>query len=172
MEPAGPVDRGWRIGRQQLVGLWLLTIPLVAIGAAYVFLLLNPPCGTSSITLCLSNVVKVTGAVLEYAEQHNGTLPQSGTWRKDITPYFRDGAEGSESLLRCPVTGKAYVLNGKLAGQTMNELGNPGGVPLVWDAHIDNGRPPHEGRFNVGFLDGHAKLVDEATFRELMTRWR
>ncbi len=171
MEPARP-DCKWRIGRQQAIGIGCLSFTAVVMATAYVLLLLYPPRGTSSITLCLSNVVKVTGAVLEYAEQHNGTLPQSGTWRKDITPYFRDGAEESESLLRCPVTGKAYVLNGKLAGQTMNELGNPAGVPLVWEARTDNGRPPHEGRFNVGFLDGHAKLVDEAAFSELMTRGR
>ncbi|MCK4323915.1 MAG: hypothetical protein KAW89_05245, partial [Armatimonadetes bacterium] len=37
MEPAGPINRGWRIGRQQHIGLLLLMIPLVAILAAILF---------------------------------------------------------------------------------------------------------------------------------------
>ncbi len=52
------------------------------------------------------------------------------------------------------------------------EIASPADVSLVWEACADNGRAPHKGSFNVGFVDGHAKLLDETTFRELMIRGR
>ncbi len=100
--------------------------------------------------------------------------------RRDTIERLK-GEGGVQSLLRCPVTGKPYVLNRHLAGIggtiVESELWNK--TPLLWCAPADDGGAPHEvkstdsmlfrgprpGRFfSVGFLDGHCEMCEEAVF--------
>jgi len=164
MEPAEPIHRGWRIGRQQLIGMWWLMIPLVAILAALVCpLLLSRPI-PHQYMICLSQLKQIGIALRMYAEDYDDTLPPAGCWQAALAAYVRD-----EEVFTCPTTGKPYLFNDNLAGKILSKIANQDQVALAWDAPADDGRPPHGGSgFNVAFL-GHVQRLDEATFSELMT---
>ncbi len=166
-KPAEPIHRGWRIGRQQLVGLWLLTIPLVAILAALVWPLVFPRPIPSKFMICLSQLKQIGIALRLYAEDNDDTLPPAGSWQEARAEYVRDG-----EVFTCPTTGKPYLFNDNLAGKTLPKIANQDQVALAWEARADDGSSPHHGGFNVVFLDGHSKWLDEATFSQLMTRER
>lgn len=162
-KPAEPISRGWRIGRQQLVELSLLIIPLVAILAAITFPVFDHG-GKTPRTQCLSQIKQIGLALHMYAEDNDDTLPPAGPWQEAVAAYVRDG-----EVFTCPTTGKPYVFNDNLAGKTLSKSPNPEQVPLAWDAPDDDGSPPHDRGFNVVFLDGHSKWLDATAFGELMT---
>ena len=164
MEPTGPIDRGWRIGRQQLIGLWWLMIPLVAIGAAYLFPAFARVKATNVQRACLSNLIMLHSAAMAYTENNDGYLPRGVSWRDSLLPHLPGGRDCS----LCPATKKPYVFNDALSGSTIKKIPKPDKVALFWDAPADDGMPPHSGGFNVVFLDGHARWLDEAAFNELI----
>ena len=165
MGPAEPIRRGWRIGRQQHIGLLLLMIPLVAIGAAYLFPAFARVKARKAQRACLSNLIMLHSAAMAYAEDNDGYLPRGVSWRDALLPHLPGGRDCS----LCPATKKPYVFNDALSGSVIKKIPNPDKVALFWDAPADEGRPPHGGGFNVVFLNGHVQGLDEATFSELMT---
>ena len=168
MGPAEPINRGWRIGRQQHIGLLLLMIPLVAILAAVVWPLLFPkPMRWPNRLICDSNLKQIGLALIIYSDENDDTLPPAGTWQQTLAEYVPD-----VEVLTCPTTGKPYLFNDNLAGKILSKIANQDQVVLAWDPPADDGRPPHGGGFNVVFLDGHTRWLDEATSSELMTTER
>ena len=138
--------------------------------------------GVNPGTQCLSRIRDVTVALLSYAEDHDGNLPDSVTWQQDIKPYLTEDEENAEELLQCLVTRKPYIFNNKLAGASVKAIANPGEVPLVWEVSPNNRRAPHTRidsaglfkthkwrSFNVGFLDGHNRGLNPTAFRQLVT---
>ena len=172
MEPARP-DRKWRIGRQQLIGLSLLIIPLVAMLVAVVWPLLFPkPMRWPEVMICDQQLKQIGMALRMYAEDNDDTLPPAGSWQEAVAEYVRDG-----EVFTCPTTGKRYVFDDNPSGKILLKIANQDRVPVAWDAATDEGRGPHqryagEWGFNVVFLDAHSKWLDEATFSELMTTRR
>ena len=134
--------------------------------------------------LCSHNIKSIVLPLAIYREDHDGKLPQVASWQEEISPYGF-----YLELARCPVTGKPYVYNGKVAGKTFKEItqavsAGEGGrryvtqrlveaeVPLIWEQPADDGRAPHkEELFNVGFFDGHVGHLSEAEFSQLMQAW-
>ncbi len=155
-KPAEPINRGWRIGRQQFIGLWWLMIPLVAILAAILFPILKPPpdCAWAR---CGANIKELGLAALAHADDNNGSLPLASSWYDALLPYL--GEAWDYSL--CPVTKKLYVFNDALSGQIVKGIPKPAKVPLFWEAPDDYGRGPHQRRFSVVYLDGHAEFPKE-----------
>jgi len=107
-------------------------------------------------------------AAMAYAQNNDGYLPRGVSWRDALLPHLPGGRDCS----LCPATKKPYVFNDALSGNVIKKIPNPDEVPLFWDAPAADGRPPHGGGFNVAFLDEHVQWLDEAAFRELMTRGR
>jgi hypothetical protein len=139
---------------------------------------------------CETRLQAVTLAVLGHANDHDGRLPNRDTWQADIEMYLGPDEEGSGPLLRCPETGKAYVLNGALAGKRVADITNivnPRAVPIIWEEPAIGGKAPHAVTcpflgflmgctevkyYNVAFLDGHMERLDEAEFGEMCGTWR
>ncbi len=165
MGPAEPIHRGWRIGRQHLVVLSLLIIPLVAILAAILFPAFVRVEAKKAQRACLANLRMLHSAAMPYAEDNDGYLPRGVSWRDALLPHLPGGRDCS----LCPATKKPYVFNDALSGSTIKKMPSPDKVTLFSDAPADERKPPHGGGFNVVFLDGHVQWLDEARFHELMT---
>ncbi len=168
-KPAEPINRGWRIGRQQYIVLSLLLIPLVAIGTAYLFPAFARLKARKAQSLCLANLRMLYSGATAYAEDNDGRLPPQAHWYAALAPHSQPGCD-----FRCPATGKLYTINGHLGERRIPEVHQPTAVPLAWDAPLtqDGSVGPHNGGFNVVFLDGHVQWLDEATFGGLMTTGR
>ena len=171
MEPAGPINRGWRIGRQQHIGLLLLMIPLVAILAAILFPMFARESGSRS-DPCLDRIKMLGMAMCLYVEDNGGRLPPASSWHEALLHDIEVDGGWDEDAFVCPKTKKPYVFNNALAGQVINQVSKPEEVLLLWGAPADDGSPPHRSGFHVVTLDGHAKCLDAATFSQLMTRGR
>jgi len=170
-KPAEPIKRGWRIGRQQLIGLWWLMIPLVAILAAILFPVFERRSGSWS-DPCLARLKMLAIAMYLYVEDNDGRLPPASSWHEALLHDIEVDGGWDEDAFVCPKTKNPYVFNNALAGQVINQVSKSEEVPLLWDAPTHDGTPPHSGRFSVVFLDGHVQWLDEATFSELMIRGR
>ncbi len=137
---------------------------------------------------CEDNIEQVTAAILAYATEHDGKVPESASWQEDIKTYLAGDKEAVEALLHCPATGQPYVFNNRVAGRTIGELGSPAEVPLIWEGGRDNGRAPHTGLvwdvrgdngkgprnrrfFYVGHLGGQVWRYPEDSFKELLEEW-
>jgi len=137
---------------------------------------------------CEDNIKQITAAIIKYATEHDGKLPESINWHEDIKAYLVEDEEAVEALLRCPATGQPYVFNEKVAGKSIKEWESPTDVPLIWEVHGDNGRAPHTGlvweirgdkgkaprnrRFSyVGHLGGQVWRYPEDSFKELLEEW-
>jgi len=169
--PAEPIDRGWRIGRQQFIVLSLLIIPLVAILAAILFPMFARESG-SRVSPCLHRIKMLGLAMCVYVEDYGGRLPPASSWHEALLHDIEVDGGWHEDAFVCPKTKNPYVFSSTLAGQVINQVSKPEEVLLLWGAPADDGSPPHRGGFSVVFLDGHVRWLDEAKFRELMTRER
>ncbi len=156
-----PMNRSWKIGRQQAIVLSLLIIPVVAMAVAILFPIFARARARAQQLYCMSNVKDISLSLRHYADDHDGQLPASDSWQEAVTPYMSE-------VLECPATGQVYIFNESLARKSLADIANPAQVPAAWDAPDKRGRPPHGGGFNIVFLDGHVRWVTEAEFRELM----
>jgi len=117
-------------------------------------------------TVCANNLKQVLLAVHMYAQDHNGTFPNSERWTDDLLPYAKD-----EQLFRCPAhpeTRCGYALNTRFAGKALAGIENPAGAVLAFESTAgkwngaDGGTSlaeNHNGGAMVGFADGHVQWM-------------
>jgi len=120
---------------------------------------------------CLSNEKQLALAMLMFAEDHNGQLPQADRWTDDILPYTKN-----INILRCPSdkSGEksSYAMNIALSGKKLEEIANPFETVLIFDTsrpglcpaggpEMVASPPRHQGKNNFAFADGHIKSCEE-----------
>jgi prepilin-type processing-associated H-X9-DG protein len=125
-------------------------------------------------TACLSNVKQSVTALLMYSSDSEDKMPPRDSWMDATLPYTM-----SENVWRCPevdhwnATVFGYSYNSWLQFRKEEDVQEPYRTPCVYDS-LNLARnasdpylsrppirpaPPHYRRCNVGYLDGHAKLL-------------
>jgi len=117
--------------------------------------------------LCVSQVERLTGALLMYAMDYDDHLPIAGRWCDATYPYIK-----SDVLYRCPSAKDryGYAFNLSLDQQRPSEVGIPARTMVLFESSAgkrnatDTGislcKPPrHPGGNTLGYLDGHAAVT-------------
>jgi uncharacterized protein (DUF983 family) len=156
-------------------GLGVLMIPAMLILMAILFPVFNQARGKARQASCLAFIRQVDMAVLRFADDHQGKLPDADHWADEIMPYVPN-----KHVFHCPdqlnkEALSGYAFNRALSGKNIADLDNPADTVLVfesdqgWNASGDisalPAQPRHNRGDNYGFGDGHAKWVarDEAS---------
>ncbi len=130
-------------------------------------------------TGCLSNVRDLAWAEKLYEVDYDDRTVPVAHWADELSPYVRD-----YSVYDCPdlraVTGRlhpyGYALNASLDRKDSNKIARPEVTPFDFDCSLlvknaaggkellpQPGR--HDGMDNVGFADGHAKVMEPGKVR-------
>jgi len=155
--PSKPSSQKWII-IAVVAGAAFMLLAALAIFAAILFPVFGRAKEKAQATVCLSNVKQLGVALMMYTTDYEERLPEADSWEEAVAPYIMNA-----EILACPVTGKHYVFNKKLSGMDLKGLDNPQETPMLWEPARDAEGlvGPHGGRFNVGYVDGHAQMVDE-----------
>ena len=160
-----------------------LAIAGVIVSAVFLLLMLSmlPPAFSKAkakaqnIT-CLNNVRQINLALIIQAQANTNTFPPAATWCDNIqnsvilASAFK--CKAADQTHRCH-----YAFNAKLDGLTMTEIKNPGQTVMVfeteggWNVSGGSELKPKQSRHGrmvaVGFVDGHAEMVDESRLPQL-----
>jgi prepilin-type processing-associated H-X9-DG protein len=114
---------------------------------------------------CLSNLQRLSMAVLMYAEDNDGRLPMRTSWETGIAQY--SGKDAQVSV--CPKAAElptGYAYNALLHARPLASVFQPGMQPVLYDSSLGkkNGSDRLESfatrhgkqTGNVAYLDGHA----------------
>ncbi|MDQ2687765.1 MAG: DUF1559 domain-containing protein [Armatimonadota bacterium] len=138
-------------------------------------------------TASMSNLKQITLAIMQYAQNHKGRLPDADRWTDEILPLFLSPKGGSQSspselehfatsLFRDPAAPEGlawtYAFNRNLSGLQLSRLKDPANTVLVFESTTgvkntaDTGQSlPHPGWHSEGshvaFADGHVKLIPD-----------
>lgn len=164
--PAAPAKKGtscWLIGGI-IAGAFVL-VAVVVVVLVFVLGAATMPAFSRArekarSTSCQSNLKQVSLAILMYCQDWDEVYPTAGDWSDKLMPYCRN-----EQLFICPDSGlgdQSYEFNSVLDGRRLSSILRPNDSAMVWDAGFPHGTGPHDGGWNVGFCDGHVKLVDPA----------
>ncbi len=156
--PSRPSSQKWII-IAVVAGAAFMLLAALAIFAAILFPVFGRAKEKAQATACLSQVKQLGLALMMYAADHEETLPEADSWEDAIAEYAGD----NEALFTCPTTGQRYIFNEALSGVDLKDLDNPQETPMLWEPALDAEGlvGPHGGQFNVGYADGHAKMVDK-----------
>lgn len=115
-------------------------------------------------TQCLSNMKQINTAMIMYASDYDGFLPNSKNWQKTLEPYVRN-----EKLLTCPEKGKnhsSYAMNDAYSGANIDEIKDPSEEILIFEAlpNVTHGtmkdiKIKRDGPTNIGYCDGHVSII-------------
>lgn len=144
-------------------------------------------------TSCLSNVKQLGLALMQYAHDHDDTMPDATRWCDLTLPYTRNSY-----LHICPDADApwrkgvgTYAMNGALSGHGPSGIGSPEEMvalfdsPIGWNLHggpslvVNRHKKRTEGIVdrmingrrigaNVTFADGHSKWIDERRVADLV----
>lgn len=115
---------------------------------------------------CLSNLKQLGLAVLQYAQDHDETLPSADKWQDELLPYLKN-----EQAFRCPVAPElecGYAFNAALSGLPLAQIENPAEMIVIFESaqgvRNASGRPEalakrHNEGGNVAYVDGHVKWL-------------
>ena len=117
---------------------------------------------------CISNLRQLTMAVLIYADDGDGRLPNAATWMDDIRPYIK-----AEALYHCPTDEQhqyGYAFNSELSGVNLKDIEDAANTVLLFES--TSGRwnaadpvtslpdpPRHGDGNNFAYADGHATFI-------------
>ena len=108
----------------------------------------------------LTNLRQLALAMLVWAQEHNGALPPLN----DATA-LKAALKVEEKYYAHPTTHEPYLLNGKLAGASLNEIPNPMQIVLAYEA-----APGPDGKRGVAYVDGHGERLTESKWTEVKAR--
>lgn len=149
-------DGSWRVALEETI--------LSTTGQEYPMILnLNTPEAD-----CLANLRQIGTGIQQYAQDHDEVLPSADKWMDEIMPYMRN-----EQVLKCPDApdlAYGYAFNTALSRVSLAKVDKPAEVITVFEsdrntrnAHGDPTEVPKPGRHNngnnVGYVDGHCKLL-------------
>jgi prepilin-type processing-associated H-X9-DG protein len=142
---------------------------------------------------CISNTKQLANAMLLYANDYDGHLPQAANWPQAMHPYTRN-----DRLLKCPEDKSSakcsYAMNAALSGKDSYALENSAEVVILFEvAHPgQSGGGPRdvirpgrhkEGRHylfswlgrrgsNYAFADGHARWYEDGEAVNFVPEWK
>jgi len=176
-ERRGHFQRNWYIYLIAAIVSAALVVPAV-IGAAIMFPVFAKAREKARQTACLSNIKQLSLACLMYTSDYDERFPTAVDpkgFHDQIFPYVRN-----EGLFTCPSAPNepGYAFNPNLAGKSLEDIRNPGQVPMLWDAGAQPGGVTpvpgttggrHNGGDNVAYVDGHAKWLSSQAVSGLST---
>jgi len=160
-EHAARSERHRREIRWRRVTAPLAAAALLTLIAAILFPVFGKSREKARQTSCLSNVPQIMTGMLAYADDYDGCLPDARDWQRRVQPYLKN-----EQILECPSgdpkMGRSYAMNRQWSGAKLGSIPDKGTAVIIYEAD-DTGAPAlrHNGGMNVGFADGHAKMVRE-----------
>lgn len=93
---------------------------------------------------CKSHLITLSTAFMDYAKNHNNTLPPADNWAKSIEPYVSD-----HSAYRCPndlTTGfTSYGMNESLSGKKLSDLKETSKLVLLYEIDKSGDSPRGDG---------------------------
>jgi len=154
--PSTPSSQKWII-IGVVAGAAFILLAALAVFAAILLPVFGQAKEKAQAAACLSNVKQLGVALTMYTTDYQQHLPHADSWEEAVAPYIRNA-----EILACPVTGRGYAFNEALSGADLKDLDNPRATPMLWEPALDAEGlvGPHGGQFNVGYADGHAKMVD------------
>jgi prepilin-type processing-associated H-X9-DG protein len=124
---------------------------------------------------CMNNLKRLHVALLVYAEEHDGKLPDAANWCDAIQKQVPE-----RLTFRCATSGGQYRFNRNLSGIALSRVAHAESTVLLFES---NGgwnasgaaadlpaKPTHRGGCNVLFVDGHVERVATTRLRQL--RWQ
>lgn len=113
---------------------------------------------------CMTNVKKLSSAMMLYAQDHDERFPPSGQWSALLQRY-------EQEKLRCPdgKTPISYGMNKAMSKIVVDALESPADTVLLFEGDVVQGgldalvSARHSGGSIIGFADGHAKWVNART---------
>lgn len=106
------------------------------------------------------NLRQIATGVVMYMQDNEGNFPEMAR----AAQVVQDNGVKAEMLAN-PLTKDPYVFNQTLNGKTEGDLAEPSEFALVWEA-----TPGPDGKYAVGFADGHADVFDEVEWKEAIKR--
>ena len=140
------------------IGCAIVMLGVVALVVLPVFF---KPTHVDESEVCSGNLKSIVVATFMYAEANDGRLPPRSSWCEALSDL-------DEDMFLCPTTKRPYVFNNVLGGRIVSEIPDRAKVLLAWDAPAEEGTPPHAGKYNVVYLDGHITWVAEDEFHQLI----
>jgi prepilin-type processing-associated H-X9-DG protein len=124
--------------------------------------------GQMSAQTCQNHLRALAAAALQFAKDHNDTLPTANKWADELKAYVKDDA-----VFHCTNEAGlpgAYALNAKVAGKALADILEPGKTVLFFESNSDKPSATDpldtlvpEGRHNGGnefaYCDGHVQWV-------------
>lgn len=111
---------------------------------------------------CYARVSRLITGMLAYAQDHDLVLPPTqdpASFKAAVYPYVQSDRE-----FLCPVTGKPYLANPALSGQSLGSIPDRGVVEAVKDAVAHS-----NGVTTTGYLDGYVKQTNRTVNRRVET---
>jgi prepilin-type processing-associated H-X9-DG protein len=153
----------------------VVTLGIFAVCAAIVVPVLHGARGSPASSVCLSNTKRIVTASAIYAADNNDCYPDKGDWGVKVLPYTKE-----TKPLKCPTASVpySYAMNAVLSGIHAEDVRDEASTVLVFECSAQTPNPSggeetfvdrHNHKGSVGFVDGHAKLVQPGS-REV--RWK
>jgi prepilin-type N-terminal cleavage/methylation domain-containing protein/prepilin-type processing-associated H-X9-DG protein len=144
----------------------LVVIAIIAVLAAILFPVFARAREKARQTTCTSNQRQIAATLQMYVQDHEETLPSSGTVWSDI--------EVDPGVLICPTKGKVtpngYGYYESRSGQSIGSIPDPSSAGLTADCgsssytniigNLGNCEKRHSGKALVSYVDGHVTAVD------------
>lgn len=116
---------------------------------------------------CGTNLKRIMVAVLMYTQDHNDrTNFKAATFKQALTKYLDKPA-----VFRCPSDARevdSYTFNPALQGASLIDLNEPYRTVAVYEGSNGVISFRHNGRANIGFADGHVRVVTPADTKLLL----
>lgn len=124
---------------------------------------------------CLANIKQMSLAHLMYAQDYGETFTPASGWPDRTFPYIKNSG-----VFLCPQDERtnpptfgggpvSYTMNSAVDGMALKQIGLPANVPLIYDGNVLVGGVGdvafrHNNGANCGYVDGHAKWVDQGSW--------
>lgn len=118
---------------------------------------------------CLSNVKLIALASEMFSQDYNEKFALKATsYKKSLMPYMK-----IESIFHCPEDKSgavSYSFNRNLEGVSLRKIAKPAETVMIYEGKNQKLAFRHNGGANVGFVDGHSKLILKEKAKTL--RWK
>jgi len=112
----------------------------------------------------LSNLKMISLAILMYENDNDGIVPDLSTAEK-MKQKLMPNYINHEGTFINELNNKPFVFNSNVAGVKLEDIEDPSQVVLVYED-----RAVYQHQRAVGFLDGHAKRIDESDWPAIMQK--
>jgi len=155
-------------------GILMLLVPALVLPA--LAKAMNKPTAQTQRIICLTNLRQLMVTVMLHASANSNTCPPAATWCDAIQTEI-----GSDKVFQCTAGDKTqrchYAYNAKLDDLDLNKISNPSRTVMIFETdggwNVSGGselllkNPRHVNAVAVGFVDGHAEMVEESSLSQL-----